>query len=139
VRERIRRRSWLVVLSGGGSALMVEPAAGVTLADKVEITAALLASGADIAAINAVRKHCSRVKGGGLARSAARAAAALDACPLRRARGRSGDHRIGATVADPTTFAVPKRRSSAISRRARSRRRSASTWHAGARVASRRR
>src|SRR5262249_32658451 len=51
-------------------ALLVAPAGDVTLADTRELTAALLASGADIVALNAVRKHCSRVKGGGLARAA---------------------------------------------------------------------
>src|SRR5207247_6385040 len=64
----------LVVLSGGASSLLVAPAAGLTLADKQALGARLLASGADIGALNVVRKHCSRVKGGGLARHAARAA-----------------------------------------------------------------
>jgi glycerate-2-kinase len=64
----------LAVLSGGASALLVAPAAGVSLADKQQLTSALLAAGADIAAFNAVRKHCSRIKGGGLARAAAGAA-----------------------------------------------------------------
>jgi glycerate 2-kinase len=64
----------VVVLSGGASALLVAPAPGLTLMDKRNVTAALLAAGADIAALNAVRKHCSRVKGGGLARAAAGAA-----------------------------------------------------------------
>jgi hydroxypyruvate reductase len=59
------------LLSGGGSALMVAPAAGVSLADKQATTSLLLACGADIAEINAVRKHLSTLKGGGLARLAA--------------------------------------------------------------------
>src|SRR5439155_1430036 len=63
----------LVVLSGGASSLLVAPAAGLTLDDKQALAARLLASGADIADVNVVRKHCSRVKGGGLARQAARA------------------------------------------------------------------
>jgi hydroxypyruvate reductase len=53
--------------SGGGSSLLVKPAPGITLADKQAITRALLKSGADIRAINCVRKHLSAVKGGRLA------------------------------------------------------------------------
>ena len=60
----------LCVISGGGSALLVAPAEGVTLADKQEVTRLLLACGADIHEINTVRKHLSRAKGGGLARYA---------------------------------------------------------------------
>lgn len=59
------------LLSGGGSALLVAPAQGLTLAHKQETTRLLLASGADIGEINAVRKHLSDLKGGGLARLAA--------------------------------------------------------------------
>jgi glycerate 2-kinase len=59
------------LLSGGGSALLVAPATGISLADKQATTSLLLACGADIAEINAVRKHLSTVKGGGLARLAA--------------------------------------------------------------------
>ncbi len=61
----------ICLLSGGGSALLVAPAPGLTLADKQETTRLLLACGADIAEINAVRKHLSQLKGGGLARLAA--------------------------------------------------------------------
>ncbi|TWB42483.1 glycerate kinase type-2 family protein [Nitrospirillum pindoramense] len=57
----------LCLLSGGGSALMVAPAPGVTLADKQALTKALLRSGAAIGEINTVRKHLSRFKGGRLA------------------------------------------------------------------------
>ncbi|CAA9558445.1 MAG: D-glycerate 2-kinase [uncultured Truepera sp.] len=57
------------LISGGGSALLCAPD-GVTLAEKAALTQALLRSGADIAEMNAVRKHLSRVKGGGLARAA---------------------------------------------------------------------
>jgi glycerate 2-kinase len=58
------------LLSGGGSALLVSPAPGLTLADKQETTRLLLACGADIAEINSIRKHMSQLKGGGLARLA---------------------------------------------------------------------
>ncbi len=61
----------LVLLSGGGSANWIAPAAGVTLADKQAVTAALLRAGASIAELNTVRKHLSRIKGGRLAALAA--------------------------------------------------------------------
>jgi hydroxypyruvate reductase len=57
----------LVLLSGGASALMAVPAEGLTLDDKGETTARLLRSGADIQALNTVRKHLSAIKGGRLA------------------------------------------------------------------------
>jgi len=57
----------ICLLSGGGSALMVLPAVGVTLQDKQRVTRALLASGATIAEINAVRCALSAIKGGKLA------------------------------------------------------------------------
>jgi len=60
----------LVLLSGGGSALLAAPAEGITLADKQATTRALLESGATIAEINCVRKHLSRIKGGRLALAA---------------------------------------------------------------------
>jgi glycerate-2-kinase len=52
------------LISGGGSALMPYPVDGISLADKQNITELLLRSGAEIAEINAVRKHLSRIKGG---------------------------------------------------------------------------
>lgn len=59
----------ITVLSGGGSALLPLPVEGVSLAHKQETTRILMACGAKIHEINAVRKHISRVKGGGLARA----------------------------------------------------------------------
>ena len=70
VNEAGERDLVICVISGGGSALLVAPAEGVTLADKQEVTRLLLACGADIHEINTVRKHLSRAKGGGLARLA---------------------------------------------------------------------
>lgn len=58
----------IVLLSGGASALLVQPVPGVTLADKQGVTKSLLASGASIAEINTVRRKLSAIKGGGLAR-----------------------------------------------------------------------
>ncbi|SFR87427.1 glycerate 2-kinase [Sphingomonas jatrophae] len=64
----------LVLLSGGGSALLAAPAPGLDLADKQAITRALLQSGATIEEINCVRKHLSAIKGGRLAVAAGAAA-----------------------------------------------------------------
>ncbi|MBI1312374.1 DUF4147 domain-containing protein [bacterium] len=60
----------LVLLSGGGSALLPAPIEGVQLADKQIITRRLMHGGATIGELNCVRKHLSRIKGGGLARAA---------------------------------------------------------------------
>lgn len=61
----------LGLFSGGGSALLPAPAEGLTLAEKQETTRLLLACGATIDEINALRKHLSAIKGGLLARAAA--------------------------------------------------------------------
>lgn len=58
----------IVVISGGGSALMTLPAAGLSLADLQATTQVLLRAGATIHQINAVRKHLDAIKGGGLVR-----------------------------------------------------------------------
>jgi hydroxypyruvate reductase len=61
----------VVLLSGGASALMAVPAGNLTLEDKRTAVNALLKGGADITALNTIRKHLSAVKGGRLAASAA--------------------------------------------------------------------
>ncbi len=60
----------LALISGGGSALLTAPAAGITLEEKRAVNTALLRSGAHIGEMNTVRKHLSEVKGGGLAAAA---------------------------------------------------------------------
>jgi hydroxypyruvate reductase len=60
----------ICLISGGGSALLPSPAPPITLAEKQAVTKLLLASGANIHEINAVRKHISLLKGGQLARLA---------------------------------------------------------------------
>ncbi len=56
----------IALMSGGGSALLPLPGAGVTLADKQAISRALLRSGATISEMNCVRRHLSAIKGGRL-------------------------------------------------------------------------
>jgi glycerate 2-kinase len=60
----------IALISGGGSALLPSPPPGLTLADEIAVNEALLASGAPISAMNAVRKHVSTIKGGRLAAAA---------------------------------------------------------------------
>ncbi|NIZ13125.1 glycerate kinase [Phaeobacter sp. HF9A] len=61
----------LMLISGGGSALMVAPAPGLTLADKAAVNEMLLASGLEINRMNLIRQTLSQLKGGGLCRAAA--------------------------------------------------------------------
>jgi glycerate 2-kinase len=94
----------LCLISGGASALLALPAAGLSLEDKQAVNRALLACGADIAQMNAVRKHLSAIKGGRLA--AAAHPARLVSLLISDVPG--DDPAVigsGPTVADPTTFA----------------------------------
>jgi hydroxypyruvate reductase len=94
----------VVLLSGGGSALLPLPASGITLADKQTVTDLLLAHGATIHEINAIRKHLSGVKGGRLAQAAA--PAAMVALILSDVVGDDLDViASGPTVPDSSTFA----------------------------------
>ena len=61
----------LLLISGGGSALLPAPASGISLTQKIALNDVLLASGLDIHAMNVVRRLFSRLKGGQLARLAA--------------------------------------------------------------------
>ncbi|RYG90268.1 glycerate kinase [Loktanella sp. IMCC34160] len=60
----------VALVCGGGSALLPMPADGLTLQDEQDLNAALLASGAPIGVMNAIRKHVSGIKGGRLALAA---------------------------------------------------------------------
>jgi hydroxypyruvate reductase len=93
----------LVLLSGGASSMLAVPAEGLTLEDKRATTATLLRAGADIVALNTVRKHLSRIKGGRLA-----AACAGASCTFVLSDVVGDDLSViasGPTVADPTTYA----------------------------------
>jgi glycerate 2-kinase len=61
----------VALVCGGGSALLPAPPGDLTLEDEIAVNEALLASGAPISAMNVVRKHLSRIKGGRLAAAAA--------------------------------------------------------------------
>jgi glycerate 2-kinase len=93
----------IVVLSGGGSALLPMPSAGITLEEKQATTKLLLACGANINEMNAVRKHLSQVKGGQLTRAAY--PATLISLILSDVIGDPLDViASGPTVADTSTF-----------------------------------
>jgi len=69
VTDSQREDRYLMLLSGGASALAVQPIAGLTLAQKSACIEALMQRGAPIEALNLLRRHLSRIKGGGLARA----------------------------------------------------------------------
>jgi hydroxypyruvate reductase len=92
------------LISGGGSALLTLPAAGISLEDIQAVTGLLLRAGATINELNAVRKHLSGVSGGQLARIAA--PARVLSLILSDVTGSPLDViASGPTVPDPTTFA----------------------------------
>jgi hydroxypyruvate reductase len=92
----------VVLLSGGASALMAVPAGALTLEDKRTAVNALLKGGADITALNTIRKHLSAVKGGRLAAAAAAPTVCLGISDV------VGDDLSvigsGPTVPDPSTY-----------------------------------
>jgi hydroxypyruvate reductase len=94
----------LVLLSGGASALLVAPVAGVSLGDKTETSRRLMEAGAPIHELNCVRKHLSRIKGGQLAAAARRTVTLA----LSDVHGPVADDPSvigsGPTVPDETTF-----------------------------------
>ncbi|UTH72436.1 glycerate kinase [Chromobacterium sp. IIBBL 290-4] len=94
----------ICLLSGGGSALLALPAAGISLADKQELSRQLLACGAGIDEMNTVRKHLSAIKGGRLALACA--PAKLVTLAISDVVG--DDPAViasGPTVADPSSYA----------------------------------
>ena len=94
----------LLLVSGGASALLPAPVEGLVLDDKARTTAVLLRAGATITELNTVRKHLSRLKGGGLARTAAPARIACLA--LSDVVGdEPSTIASGLAAPDPTTYA----------------------------------
>jgi glycerate 2-kinase len=95
----------VVLLSGGASAMLAAPAAGVTLEDKIETARRLMHAGMAIGELNCVRKHLSDVKGGQLAAAAVRTLTLA----ISDVHGPVADDPSvigsGPTVPDPTTFA----------------------------------
>ena len=94
----------LVLLSGGGSALLAAPMAGTSLDEKRAVTKALLVCGAGIGEINCVRKHLSAIKGGRLA-LAAQPARVLTLAISDVPGDDLSTIASGPTVPDPTTCA----------------------------------
>ncbi|HYY90606.1 MAG TPA: glycerate kinase [Candidatus Dormibacteraeota bacterium] len=97
----------IVVLSGGASALLELPAAGISMEDEGKITSLLLKSGANIQEMNTVRRHLSRVKGGRLAEllHPAHVLTLIISDVIGDQLDAIGS---GPTVADPTTYSDAK-------------------------------
>lgn len=93
----------IFLISGGGSALLAMPASGISLEDKQKATLMLLNSGVDKYGLNAVRKHISQIKGGGLLKKAL--PSHVITLILSNVVGDKLDAiASGPTVPDPTTF-----------------------------------
>jgi glycerate-2-kinase len=92
----------LVLMSGGASAMMALPADGLSLDDKKRTSETLLRQGAEVHALNAVRKHLSAIKGGQLA--AASGGSVLTLAISDVVGNEPTAIGSGPTVADPTTF-----------------------------------
>lgn len=103
--EATERDLIIFLLSGGGSAMLPLPADPVTLEDKVEMTKLLLASGATIDEMNAIRKHISAIKGGQFVK-AAHPARVLSLIVSDVIGDRLESIGSGPTAKDTTTFAT---------------------------------
>ena len=97
----------LALISGGASALLAEPPEGLSLGEKQALVATLLERGMPIGAVNLVRRHLSRVKGGRLA-LAAGGARVLTLLMSDVVGGEAHDVGSGPTVPDPTTLAAAR-------------------------------
>ncbi len=96
----------LALISGGASACVEAPAAGLTLEELAATQRALLASGLPIGRVNAVRKHLSRLKGGGALRAAGGQVPRVLALLLSDVPGNDVSAiASGPFAADPTTYA----------------------------------
>ncbi len=95
----------LALISGGGSSLMSSPAAGLTMEHLKQLNRALLASGAPIAEMNIVRKHCSAIAGGRLAAAAATRGAQVVALIISDVTGDDpASIASGPCTPDPSTY-----------------------------------
>ncbi len=109
---------FIVVISGGSSALMSCPVEGITLQDEIDATDVLLKSGAGILEINAIRRHISQMNGGMLAKRIAARGAELIGFGISDAVGTPATGDIGEPYAayrgtpmgpDQTTLADARR------------------------------
>ena len=93
----------IFLISGGGSALLALPSQGISIEDKRKVTELLLRAGVDTYGLNAVRKHISQIKGGGLLKKAL--PTKVITLILSDVVGDRLDAiASGPTVPDPTTF-----------------------------------
>lgn len=95
----------LVLLSGGGSAMLALPAAGLTLEDKRATIDVLSRGGVNITDLNTVRKHLSAIKGGRLSATHATRCLTLAISDVHIPEDDPATIASGPTVPDPTTFA----------------------------------
>jgi glycerate 2-kinase len=93
----------IFLISGGGSALLAMPSPGLSIEDKRKVTEMLLKCGADTYGFNAVRKHISQIKGGGLLKRTL-PAQAITLVLSDVVGDRLDAIASGPTVPDPTTF-----------------------------------
>ncbi|MDO8339890.1 MAG: DUF4147 domain-containing protein [Candidatus Burarchaeum sp.] len=93
------------LISGGGSALMSLPANGLTIDEKADLSIALMRRGANIQELNSVRRHLSRIKGGGLARALAGAHRTYSLIISDVVGNELASIASGPTAADSSTYA----------------------------------
>ncbi len=106
VKGLTRTDTLVFLLSGGASAMLTLPAAGLELDDLRAASDALMKAGATIGELNCVRKHCEVLKGGGLARLAAARGAPVVSLILSDVVGDEvGVIGSGPTAPDDTTYA----------------------------------
>ncbi|VVC02578.1 Glycerate 2-kinase [Candidatus Burarchaeum australiense] len=93
------------LISGGGSALLSLPAPGISVDEKADLALALMTRGANINELNAVRRHFSLIKGGGLARALSGAGRTYSLIISDVVGNDLASIASGPTAADPSTFA----------------------------------
>jgi hydroxypyruvate reductase len=101
---RQRSGTLVVLLSGGASAMLASPAAGLTIEDKQATGRAVMQAGFAIDRLNCVRKHLSEIKGGGLAAAAGRVVTLVISDVHGPVPNDPSVIGSGPTVPDPTSF-----------------------------------